>query len=509
MTAIHMVATHLASAALLIGPTPAPMAESCPCPELLSALVEKVEASYPGYHLEIAGRPAEADYRLRLERARADAASAEPGIPCLKVLQTYVAGFEEGHLFVGGRPRIDTAEDSARLREAAPRYSRTEAEVLDHLDSGRVLDPVEGIWVDPVGLRLAIVRDEGTRFVAFVLESTAEGWAQGDVKAELEALADGSYDAILYDDTRSGTRPHVHTRGLAGGARLQRDGLLLHLPPTTWGKLHPVRPGHEGRIDPVDPRAPTARTIGDDVVVFHVPSHVPSHARRVSALVEQYRGALGRAETLVIDLRGNEGGSTRTTNALVPFLTTREQRPPRYLAGGESAVVAAEDNIAYFQRMTWAPPRLVERLEAADPGTIISFADPPAPGAGEEVAGEEGGADSSAAADGEPAFPRNVAILTDRMTVSAAEAFVLRAMRSRKVTLFGEPTGSSIDYQNVGIVGFGCREAGLYVGYPTIIGSDRLPEGGVRPTGIVPDVPLDADAADPVAGIIRHYRTRR
>lgn len=102
--------------------------------------------------------------------------------------------------------------------------------------------------------------------------------------------------------------------------------------------------------------------------------------------------------------------------------------------------------------------------------------------------------------------PRNVAILVDAMTVSAAEAFVLSAMRYTKVTVFGQPTGSSIDYQTVGTVRFGPAGAGLHLGYPLIVGSDRLPEGGVRPTGIVPDVLIDAAHPDPVRFIIEHYR---
>lgn len=59
----------------------------------------------------------------------------------------------------------------------------------------------------------------------------------------------------------------------------------------------------------------------------------------------------------------------------------------------------------------------------------------------------------------------------------------------------------------MGIVRFGCPEAGLYVGYPTIVGSDRLPEGGVRATGIVPDVSIDPAEPDPIGRILEHDRT--
>lgn len=487
-------------------------AAACSCPELLDALAAKIEANYPGYHLEVKAHAREDDYRRHRSAMRVAAESAGAGIDCLRILQAYVVWFEDGHIFVGGRPRVSTAEDTARLRDAAPRVAWTETDVLHYLDERRdSLDAVEGIWLDPAGLTIAVVRqgtDPAARasdavpggFTGFVLASSVEGWQPGDVKAELTALPDGSYDVIVYDDVRAQTRPHVYKRGHAGGGRLQRDGLLFHIPPTTWGKAYPVRPGQEGLIDAVDPRAPTARTTDTGAVVFHVPSHVPTHARRLRSLVEQYRGALQRAETLIIDVRGNEGGSAFVTDVLMPYLVTPDKRPARYLADGASAVLASADNVGYFERASWAPAGLVARLRAAEPGTVVAFADP--------TPADHVAAESAPSTDTATTNPRNVAILTDAMTVSAAEAFVLRAMRNTKVTLFGEPTGSSIDYQTVGIVGFGCRDAGLYVGYPTIIGSDRLPQGGVRPTGIVPDVSVE-QSVDPVRFIMEYYERNR
>ena len=486
---------------------------ACSCPELLDALATKIEANYPGYHLEVKGQAREDDYRRHRSAMRVAAESAGAGIECLRILQAYVVWFEDGHIFVGGRPHVSTPADTARLRDAAPRVAWRETDVLHYLDERRDgLDAVEGIWLDPAGLKVAVVRqgmDAAARasdavpgrFIGFVLTSSAEGWQPGDVKAELTALPDGSYDVIVYDDVRAQTRPHVYKRGHAGGGRLQRDGLLFHMPPTTWGKAYPVRPGQEGLIDAVDPRAPTARVTDTGAVVFHVPSHVPTHARRLRSLVEQYRSALQRAETLIIDLRGNEGGSTFVTDVLMPYLVTPDKRPARYLADGAAAVLASADNIGYFERASWAPAGLVARLRAAEPGTVVAFADPtPA----DREAAESAPSTAIATTNPRTTNPRNVAILTDAMTVSAAEAFVLKAMRNTKVTLFGEPTGSSIDYQTVGIVGFGCRDAGLYVGYPTIIGSDRLPQGGVRPTGIVPDVPV-VKSVDPIRVIMEYY----
>lgn len=494
--------------------TALPPAPRCGCGELLSALVANVEATYPGYHLEVRSGPSVDAYRRHRATSQARASTAGPGIECVRVLQDFVAWFQDGHLFVGGSTPLVTAADSQRARDPAPRSDLSLAAALERFDSSSSLDPAEGLWLDPAGLRLAVIRQDATpglegldtheeppgphHLVAVVVESGHEEWQEGDVRAELTPLPDGSYDVILYDHSKRPTRPHVYTRGLAGGGRLQRDGLLLHMPPATWGKLHPVAPGLEGRIDPLDPRAPTARTVGSEAVVLQIPSHVPSHRGRLQLLIDQYRSALSRSRILVIDLRGNEGGSASATDALMPLVMSEARRPARYLGDGDMAVLVSEENVAHFSSSSWAPEGLVRRLQDGEPGTLVPFLDPSpdvADGEGRDPTGED-----------LAAGPPNVAILVDRMTVSAAEAFVLRAMRSEKVTLFGEPTGSSIDYQSVSIVRFGCREAGLYLGYPTVVGSDELPRGGVRPTGIVPDVLLDPREPDPVARVLEHYR---
>ncbi|HUP19561.1 MAG TPA: hypothetical protein VM778_06375 [Gemmatimonadota bacterium] len=131
----------------------------CSCASLLEALVEKVETNHPGYVLEVRGTAHEPEYRAHVEAMRAAAAGASDGIPCVRVLQTYVAFLRDGHLFVGGRPaRRDSTPP------AGPRLDWTEERVRRHLqEGGSALDPVEGIWVDAAGLRLAVVERSAIR----------------------------------------------------------------------------------------------------------------------------------------------------------------------------------------------------------------------------------------------------------------------------------------------------------------------------------------------------------
>lgn len=91
-------------------------------------------------------------------------------------------------------------------------------------------------------------------------------------------------------------------------------------------------------------------------------------------------------------------------------------------------------------------------------------------------------------------------MLIDRGTVSAAEVLVVYALQSPRATVFGEPTAGALDYESVSIVSIAPGEHRWYVGYGTITRRADLPTGGMRGTGIRPQVPIDlAKVMDPVA----------
>lgn len=490
------------AAAVLVIPTPARAAETaCECRAEFDALAKTIERDYVGYHLGVRGRR-DAEYRRHVRAIAARAARSTPE-RCVNVLQDFVAFFRDGHLFVGEWPEVDAAE-AARLAASAERTTlRDEDAVRRALDAraGR-LDPIEGVWYARDGARFGVVRDPkpGRRdFVAVVLTAGVAGWEPGQVKAEFRKLDDGSYGVVLYADDHSPRHPRVYSRGQRGGATIRR-GLLLHMPPTTWGKAYPLRDDERGQLDPTDPRRPVVRVVGERTVVVSVPSHSPEYAPVLDEAIKGVADRLASAETLVVDLRGDEGGSSWTTNALMPYVATAEKRPGRYWRDGRQSVLASPGTVAYFERVTadgWVPAGLLARMRAGL-GKVVPFADAPETEAGDDTA--------PAAAS-----PQRVAILVDSGVVSAGEAFVMSAMRSQKVTLFGENTGGTIDYQNVQIVGFGsCRRLGFGVGYPTMAASDRLPTGGANASGIPPDVRIPRGVADPIRFVVDHYaRARR
>jgi hypothetical protein len=463
---------------------------ACGCADELDALVAKVEANYVGYHLSLPTMDRVGYESAKRElRARAAAATDET---CFLTLREYVERFHDPHLFLSEQPEPGEAE-AARLEAAAESLPWDEAKVRAYLDrNAGKLDPVEGIWYSDTA-RFGVVRDvsgKGRDFVAVLLTEGAPHWKAGQVKAELTKQADGNYEVRYY----YGNHTLHHLRG-----ELYKR-VLLRMAPAFWGRAYPLRPEDAGVLDATNPRNPTLRVLDRGVVVVSMPSHDGPYHDPLEQLVAANLAALEAAPWLIIDVRGDEGGGAQTSAPLEPFYTSERKRPrPQY--EGKEVVVASADLVSYYEKL----------LKAQQPGSIYEtrFTDLVARmrrEPGKVIATDIWGGVPEARPTPRPAGkrPRKVAILLDRGTVSAGEAFILSAWVNEGVTLYGERSGGSIDYQSVSMVPLACTTHALWVGYPTMGGSDRLPAGGFNATGIVPDVPIPPGEADPIRFVVEH-----
>lgn len=450
----------LLSSALLAQEAPA-------CAQTLAALRAKIDTNYAGMRLEVTGaRRAELERFLR--GLSADAERAE-GDDCYFVLDRLTAWFDDPHLFVFQSTRIDSATAARRARSlrVLPVDEQRARALLDQRD-GR--DPIEGIWYDRSGLRVAVLPDSvRDRFVAVVITSDTSAWPVGAVRATIERRSDGRYAVAL----STGNFARQHLTG-----KIYKDA-ILRLSPGIWAKeLPPSRVG--GLIDPTVPHRPTLVRRGSTVIVSMV-SHDPAYRGVLDSLMAANDSAVRAADKLIVDLRGNEGGASFTSNVLRPFIQTRQPRRSPY-DGDTAVMLSSPDQIAYARRGFGSDTsafvrELIARLEAR-PGELV-----PLPESG------------TSTTDLEEIGPAKVAVITDGGTVSAAEVLVLRALRSTRALVVGEPTAGALDYQSVNIVRILPGENRWFLGYPTVTRSVHLPEGGMRGKGIQPDVRI------PVSGL--------
>lgn len=452
------------------------------CRALLDHLQGKIETDYAGYVLEVRSARRDA-YTAQISRLEARADTTPPG-DCYPVLDALTSWFDDPHVFIYQSARLDTGE--SHRREARVTHLPLDEEGARRYFAGtRSLDPIEGIWHDGP-TRFAVVRDsEGGagHFVAVLLNPDSSNWRAGDVRAVFRETGDGRYDGTVWLTNYAvrHLRVTLHKR------------VLLRLSPGMWGKVYPVLPADLGLLDPADAHRPTVLVRGGTVIVS-MTSHDPSYRHFLDSLLTAHAQQLLTARQLIIDVRGNEGGSSGTSRGLWPYVASRHLRPET-LDFRRAVMLSSPDQISYAGRAfgsdTTAFVRgLLARLHAA-PGGFAPVIDPASP-------------PDSEGPDSVIEGATRVGVLIDRGTVSAAEVLVVEAKRSDRVTIYGEPTAGALDYENVSIVPIASGERRWYLGYPTIAAGTELPRGGIRGKGIAPDVRIDwTHVADPIGEVER------
>ena len=481
---IARIAVIAFSASTLPAQTPPAATTPNSCSDNLKALASKLSEDYSGFQLEIKGEKKQRyDRMLTSLETRAQATASTD---CLPVLRDYIAWFEDPHLFIYQNSTIDSAETAKRARSVRT-LNTSESSAHDYFTKqGRSLDPIEGIWYDR-DLRVAIMRDPSApkSFVAAVLRADTAGWPVGSVRATFSKGARGRYTANIALPNHD-----VQTRDAVVYKRV-----LLRIAPTMWAKEYPVDQGESAYLAKGNPREPTLVARRGTVIVS-IPSHDPTYKGKLDSLVESHRADLAAAERIIIDVRGNEGGSSFMSNSLRPYVVTKEKRSSPFSTDfGTSLILSSPSQIRYARRAFGSDTSafvksLVQRMEA-HPGELVQMRDPALPPEAEE-------------ADSVIEGNWKVGVLTDGGTVSASEVLVLNALRSKRATVFGEPTEGALDYQSTNIVWFSPNERRWGLGYPTITAHGKLPLGGMRGKGIAPDVRLDlSKLPDPIAAVER------
>ncbi len=450
----------------------------CDCAAIFTRTVEQVESDYVAFPLEVRGERAIA-WRAHVDSLRPQADGAAASV-CSAVLRRLVRFFRDGHLLILDRPAADPAGLPAR-REARSRRGNavndiwSERSVRDSLRARRargvMLAPVEGIWRGP-GYRIAVLAADAAhdRATGVVVAVDSGPWAPGQVRAEFIRVG-GEWVSTVWDDSfLPRTSPVEFSRGA-----------LLRMAPLLWGRIDDA----EGQafVDTLDPRRPVVAFPDDSTAVVSVVTFDPSYGRALAAAIDADWGRLRSRRRVVIDLRGNEGGSSGQVLPLLPFLWSDGQwtSAPDDAKPTDALVRSSAATMAVWERMGWAPDGLVERLRAR-PGELVAF--------------------DTAAREQRPPAPRSrprddqqVFVMADGATVSAAEQVVLWSRRMGRATIVGAPTGGSIDYQSTWLARVACPAMGQTLVMPLIATSGRLPLGGYNAAGIMPDRRISTSGA--------------
>lgn len=220
------------------------------------------------------------------------------------------------------------------------------------------------------------------------------------------------------------------------------------------------------------------RNLDAETNLIRIASFNHLYKKVIDSIIKANYSVITSTKYLLIDLRGNGGGSDVSYEELMPFIYTN----PIHVVGMDK--LSTPDNIAkyetilkddnYPQSTREYAKKIIERLKA-NPGKFLA------------------GDDDTFRLKAILPFPALVGVLVDKKCGSTTEQFLLAAKQSKKVVMFGENSAGVLDYANMHFLNFPCYEWRL--GYATSR-SRRLPEQPVDNIGISPDIHLESYEKD-------------
>lgn len=226
---------------------------------------------------------------------------------------------------------------------------------------------------------------------------------------------------------------------------------------------------YAARMKRYDPQ-PVHFRIDADTYLIRFPSCDPSEdaVARTRAAVAAYLAS--GCPNLIVDIRGNGGGSDSAYESLLRLLYDRE--------GEEDGVAyrVSDLSAAHVREFSDGSERgreLIRRMETSPAGTFLAA----------------GGETYRIRYDSVSALPRRAALIIDGRVASSAEQLVLEVRAaSGRTTVYGrDNTLGCLDYSNCEILRFP-RDTARWMMIPTTR-SVRVPAGrGIDRAGIAPDV---------------------
>lgn len=433
---------------------------SCDCTASLSKLIDKVEKNYPGFSEKSGEQSGYQDIRGILAQQSNNADE----ISCQKLMKKYTDFFKDPHLWVGKNGAPFSFKGSAEAE-------RTEINIQEfekYLKTSK--DQLEGIWLTD-GYKIGIKKNRPNEYTGFIMEAASSSWKMGDLKFRL--LPDNRFEYVLMDKTKNLGNFKLYDENI-----LFFEGIEVALSkqisnPDLIAKQKSKLKELEGFY---------FKKLSAKTTYLKLPSFDHPYLKQIDQLIENNRSLLENSENLIIDLRGNPGGSTDGYQKLLPYISGKAI----YHTGAE--FYASESFLNSLENYK-------KKLGKDDSSETV---DNQIKKVKENMGryfnhDEKGGLNRVQNIEVALKSPKKIVILANKRTGSSAEYLLYIAKQSTKVKIMGIPSYGALDYGNAIMTDFGCADYQLLL--PTYKAM-RLPDYPIDNIGIQPDVYLDQSVKD-------------
>lgn len=225
-------------------------------------------------------------------------------------------------------------------------------------------------------------------------------------------------------------------------------------------------------------RFPEIIALSSKTLLLRIPTFDSYFSGPIRDLLQKNRNLIRRSPNLIIDVRGNDGGSDWSWEYLNTLIRANPVR--QY----SMEFLATPENVESIQATRDIKKSDIAITQFLDSESSLMQSSPVGKYFRKSNKSEEGGRFIDVLEFETTAMPRRVAILVDSHCASSCEEFVLQAKQSWKTKIFGSYTAGVLDYSNLRLHWLPSRKRLLAY---AISRSSRLPDFPIDKIGVQPD----------------------
>ncbi|HYE56383.1 MAG TPA: S41 family peptidase, partial [Chitinophagaceae bacterium] len=403
-------------------------AQTCDCKTALTYTIGKVEKNYAGFKDKVNEKTRShyqkfTDSTLRL----ASTPVYQRQDSCYNLIGRWTGYMKDGHLSISIAANVIGVDSVRRYFSSWPSVKHTEASFTNYLQRKKSL-PLEGVWKNEEGnYRVGIIHLNG-KYKAFVLKADSVFWMPGQIKFEFSPAGKEHRGTFYLHDHRA--------EAVALYVNLQ-DGTIDMGKRGKWYRMdlrgNVISPTYNAR-----PSVVSFQQLSPSTNLITIRSFDERHRRAIDSVVKANDQLIRSTDNLIIDVRGNGGGSDFSYYSLRNYLFTHVYQ--RYT----TELLCTEDNIAKSEALA-KDPNFTEQEREGFRQRV-------------EVLRQHLGKFWSART--EPTFPsesmevlsnpKKIGVIINGACGSTTEQFLIDVARnSSKTTIYGEPSAGVLDYANM------------------------------------------------------------
>jgi len=448
-------------------------AQDCSCVDAYDEMVAAFEENYSLFHIKV-NEGNRNVYLAFKELLRDDAKTTGNFEDCKIVLGHWLGFFRDGHIWNIYKPSEGGSYETYALDEDKFK------EQYQSSDMGK--DDVIGIWKSGK-YTVAVIPEQdplvkGRDYLGVILESELESWKKEEVKFHLKKVYGNDYTATFFMGDHN-------PKNLE--ARMKSSSKLSFKDLNDWVKIWPAQ-DQERTIPATTTNGFEFKMLEGNIPYFKFPDFDDSSKAIVDSIISENHEKLVNAEFMVIDVRQNAGGSDYVYYNLMPYILTEPIEMPQvyhYLSAYNKTQLGVDVEEEDIDKLEAEEDRKVYRLFYNNQDTLINFYE------GQHYIYQP---------DTFYSNPKRIAILTTG-AASSGETFILRSMKSPRVTLYGQNTKGVIDGFNGAELELSC----FTIRYPLSVRAFDVDVNPIDPYGIAPDVYLD-DSVDALEFALKHIK---